>query len=384
VRLVSATLYALNLPFVEAFRHSQHARDSGDSIVLQVRDEAGHEGFGEGVPRPYVTGESAEFMWAHVPRLWASAAARPLPSLEGPDALSRVAAWIPPVPAPGVLADNASRACLETAVLDCLLKGQGASLAHLLPARRSKVVYSGVITAGSLEKALQQARRMKVIGLTQVKAKVGYEDDVARVRALRETLGPGVSLRLDANGAWSFDRARGVLDAVAGFDVAAVEQPLARGPVAELARLRVESPVPLMADESLVTLADADELVAARAVDYFNVRVSKCGGLHRSLQIARRAAAAGLRVQVGSQVGETAILSAAGRHLAAHLDEVAFVEGSFGNLLLTEDVSREAVRFGHKGEAPPLTGEGLGIRVLEERLRKYARETRSLLAEAAA
>ena len=78
---------------------------------------------------------------------------------------------------------------------------------------------------------------------------------------------------------------------------------------------------------------------------------------------------------------ETAILSAAGRRLAAHLDEVAFVEGSYGNLLLTEDVSHEAVRFGHRGEAPVLTGPGLGIRVLEERLAKYARTTKELVAE---
>ena len=383
MKLVSATLYALDLPFVEAFRHSLRERTSGDSIVVRVRDEDGNEGFGEGVPRPYVTGESAEFMWEHLPRLWSAAAPRPLPELDGPDVLAAVADWLPPAPSLGILADNATRACLETAALDCLLRGRGASLGHLLPPRRAKVIYSGVITAGLLEKALQQARRMKVIGLTQVKAKVGFEDDVARVEALRETLGPAVSLRLDANGAWTFDRAREVLDHVARFEVAAVEQPLARGPAAELHRLRRETTVPLMADESLVTLADAEDLIAAEAVDYFNVRVSKCGGLYRSLQIARRAAAAGVRVQVGSQVGETAILSAAGRHLAAHLDEVAFVEGSYGNLLLTEDVSHEAVRFGHRGEAPPLTGAGLGIRVLEERLCKYARRTKQLFAEGA-
>ena len=137
--------------------------------------------------------------------------------------------------------------------------------------------------------------------------------------------------------------------------MAAVEQPLPRGPAEDLARLRRATSVPLMADESLVTLADADALIAAEAVDYFNVRVSKCGGLSRSLSIARRAAAAGIGLQVGSQVGETAILSAAGRHLAAHLPEVAFVEGSYGTLLLTEDVSVESVRFGHRGRAPVLS-----------------------------
>ena len=63
-----------------------------------------------------------------------------------------------------------------------------------------------------------------------------------------------------------------------------------------------------------------------------------------------------MRLQLGSQVGETAILSAAGRHLAAAPPELTFVEGSFGTLLLTEDVTVESVRFGHKGEAGLLSG----------------------------
>jgi len=133
-----------------------------------------------------------------------------------------------------------------------------------------------------------------------------------------------------------------------------------------------------MADESAVTLEDAAALFAFHAVDYVNVRVSKCGGLTRSAAIAARAAAHGVAVQVGSQVGETSILSAAGRHLAASLADVAFVEGSFGTLLLTEDVTVESVRFGHGGAAPLLTGPGLGIRVREPQLRRWAHAVQEL------
>jgi muconate cycloisomerase len=215
---------------------------------------------------------------------------------------------------------------------------------------------------------------MKLIGLRHVKVKVGMGDDVARVGALREALGPDASLRLDANGAWGVDQAIEVLNAVAPLDIACVEQPIPRGPLTELKRLKRSCPVPIMADESLVTLGDADALIAEQAVDAFNIRISKCGGLARSVEIARRAAQARIRLQVGAQVGETAILSAAGRHLAAALEDIAFVEGSYGTLLLTEDVSAESVRFGHRGEAPLLRGPGLGIRVLEERLRRYARQ----------
>jgi L-alanine-DL-glutamate epimerase-like enolase superfamily enzyme len=112
-----------------------------------------------------------------------------------------------------------------------------------------------------------------------------------------------------------------------------------------------------------------------QACDYFNLRLSKCGGFRRTLSMARMAQAAGVRLQLGSQVGETAILSAAGRHLAAHLVDLTFLEGSYGKLLLTEDVSRDPLHFGHAGFARTLRGPGLGIQVREDVLRKYAHTT---------
>ncbi|HMF51233.1 MAG TPA: enolase C-terminal domain-like protein, partial [Candidatus Saccharimonadales bacterium] len=88
--------------------------------------------------------------------------------------------------------------------------------------------------------------------------------------------------------------------------------------------------------------------------DYFNIRLSKNAGISGSLAIALAAQAAGIKVQVGAQVGETGILSAAGRIFAAHLPALAYAEGSFGTWLLTEDVTFESVAFGHGGRAPLL------------------------------
>jgi L-alanine-DL-glutamate epimerase-like enolase superfamily enzyme len=376
MKLVAATLYALRIPFVESFSHSATERRWCDSVVVRVRDEAGTEGFGEGAPRSYVTGETVQTMLDHLAgELWPLVAGREVPPVESLDSL---AAFVPETGLAGAIAPHAARAALELAVLDCALRRAGCGMATLLPPRRHRVTYSGVITAGPVARAEQHARQMRAIGLRDIKVKVGFDDDVARVTAVREALGPAPSLRLDANGAWSFERAVEVLNAVAPLAIAAVEQPLARGPVEELVRLRRATPVALMVDESLVTRADAQALIAAGAADLFNVRISKCGGLARSLAIASEALVAGLGVQVGSQVGETAILSAAGRHLAAALAAVAFVEGSYGSLLLAEDVSVETVRFGHRGEAPILKGPGLGIRVVEERLRRRAVTVREL------
>jgi muconate cycloisomerase len=381
MKLVSATLYALRIPFVEAFRHSANDRYHCDSIVVGVRDDVGTVGFGEGTPRPYVTGETVESMLSHLAgTLWPAVAERRLPLLESPDDLAAVDALIPDVAVPGVaVAANASRAALELAIVDCALRRANRALAALLPPRRRALRYSGVITAGSLDTVVQHARQVRTVGLRDVKVKVGFDDDVARVAAVRKVLGGDVTVRLDANGAWTFERAVEVLQAVAPLGIAAVEQPLPRGPVSALAALRRSTSVPIMADESVVTLEDAEALFAFRAVDYVNVRVSKCGGLTRSAAIAACAAAHGVAVQVGSQVGETSILSAAGRYLAASLADVAFVEGSFGTLLLTEDVTVESVRFGHGGAAPLLTGPGLGICVREPQLRRWAHAVQELV-----
>lgn len=387
MRLVGATLYALRIPFVEAFAHSAAERRCTESVVVRVRDADGVDGVGEGAPRAYVTGETMESTLAHLAeQLWPRVAERALPDVDagarmttpGDASLQALAASIPDIALDGAIAAHASRAALELAVVDCALRRARRSLGTLLPARRHRVTYSGIITAGPLESVVRHARRMRVLRFRHVKLKVGFDDDVARVRAARETLGPEVSLRLDANGAWTFERAVEVLAAVEPFDVAAVEQPLPRGKARDLARLRAAASVPLMADESLITLDDAEILLTEKAVDFFNVRVSKCGGLLRSLAIAACATRSGVGVQIGSQVGETAILAAAGRHVAAALPALSFAEGSFGTLLLGEDVSVESVRFGHRGEAAPLTGPGLGITVVEERLRRHAVAVREL------
>ena len=309
-------------------------------------------------------------MLEHVGRLWSVASARELPPFDPGGLLEAVEAWLPPVRAAGRARRpreprRARRQPCSTACC-AATRPRSAGCCHRA---RDAVTYSGVITAGGLETALQHARRMKLVGLGQVKLKVGFEDDVPRIQAVRETLGPSVSLRLDANGGWTIERAVQVLEATASCDVAAVEQPLPRGPVEELASLRraMKRPargrrVPRHSRRRRVARRGEGGRLLQRA----GLEVRWAFALARI--VAPGADGAGIGLQVGSQVGETAILSAAGRHLAAHLPEVAFVEGSYGTLLLTEDVSADAVRFGHRGEAPVLSGAGLGVRVLEDRL----------------
>jgi muconate cycloisomerase len=383
MKIESLNIFCLRLPFVEAFKHSTAARTDSDSIVVRLTAADGTVGYGEGIARPYVTGETVESLVSRIiNHLWPAVAGTDYPRISRDHdplaALSSISESLPDDGAAGVIAWHGARAAIELALIDCLLRSEGVSLGQVLPPRRWSIIYSGVITTGSIAAAVKHARYFKLFGLKYLKIKIDQADPVERVAAIRRTVGPEMSLRVDANCAFDPVTAAKVLSDLDEFGVVAAEQPIGRCHPTMLAQLKERSPIPIVADESLVTIADARALIDARACNYFNLRLAKCGGIVRTLQMAALAESAGLRLQLGSHVGETAILSAAGRHVAAHLAHVDFVEGSYGRLLLAEDVSQNSVAFGHGGVAPLLRGPGLGVNVREEVLRRHAHKMISL------
>jgi muconate cycloisomerase len=386
MKIVDATLFALQIPFVEAFAHSVRSRSSSDSIVVRLRADDGTVGYGEAVARPYVTGETVESCLRFMEStLWPGVQTTDYARWTGQEPI----AWLGSLAlltdadnltTPGVVAWHAARCGFELALVDCLLKSTGVSLGELLPPRHP-VTYSGVITASSVEGAVKHAKRFKQFGLPHMKVKITGEADRERLAAIRAAVGPAVSLRVDGNGAYSVEGAIATCEALAELQIDSAEQMIPRGDPQGLASVQASTAISQMADESLITLADAEALIEAGACRGFNLRLAKCGGLGPTLAIAELAAAAGISVQVGCQVGETAILSAAGRHLAAYLPEISFCEGSYGSLLLREDLSRRPIHFGHQGLAKPLKGPGLGVEIQDALLEKYAQQIISLSAK---
>lgn len=372
MRFVSLAIHVLDIPFVESFRHSLYERSRSDAVVVRVVDELGNEGFGEGLPRDYVTGETSSSMIDRLHTVfWPAIHKRDLPNAAS---LQEIDGWLPEISRTNEISDGSARAAMSLAITDCILKRNSMSLSDIMAPVREQVMYSGIITASSIDKAAQSVEHYLRIGISTLKVKVGFPNDEERLHAIRDAAGPDANIRLDANGAWSPSEAIEMIARLSACNISTVEQPVARGDIADLIRVKQNSNVQIMADESVITVADAQTLAEQQAVDLFNIRVSKCGGLHRSLKIAEIAAQNGIGIQIGSQVGETAILSAAGRALSAAIPDIIWNEGSFGTLLLSEDVCIEAIRFGFKGHAPVLRGLGLGIRVLRERLEKYETE----------
>jgi muconate cycloisomerase len=192
-------------------------------------------------------------------------------------------------------------------------------------------------------------------------------------------MGRKVDLRVDANEAWTLEEAAAKITALKPFGISAVEQPVPHADIGRLAEIRRDTGVPIMLDESLCSLTDAEQAVTQESCDLFNLRLSKCGGFIPTLRLAQFARRVGLGYQLGCQVGETAILSAAGRHFATSVRYIRYLEGSFDRHLVKEALGRKDLTFGWGGWAPALPGPGLGIDIDPQALERVGGRKEVLL-----
>ena len=374
-RVTAVEVCTAELPFRFSFGHALAERSSSTNVYVKVTLSDGSVGFGEGVPRGYVTGETPEAAAETAGQRYAPALVGA--ALSDPDDVVDV---LEATAAAG-LADRppgAAWCAFELAVLDAAGRSFDLPVSHWLgPVRAPVLTYDAVLPFSNTAALGPLAGVILALGITQVKLKVGrdLDDDLRRLAILRRILGADADLRVDANCAWTADEALAAVERMRRFRISLVEQPVAAADLTGLRRLTDTCPELIAVDESLRTVAEAGALVDAKACDAFNIRVSKCGGLRASMEIARIAADAGRTIVVGAQVGESGILSAAGRHLAACVAP-RYLEGSAGRLLLREDITRERVLPGRAGRARPHAGAGLGISVREDVLARHTRHAR--------
>lgn len=360
-------LWRVQIALRASFRHAQSERRGTDAVIVALEDGAGHTGHGEILPRPYVTGETVEAALTEL----APAAARAIldRSFGSTDA---VIAFL------GAALDGAGRdlatfSGFEIALLDLAGQTFSFSLASVLGGARGAELPGGVVIGFERETAglARYCAVLRFSGKRHVKVKVGLADDLERLRQIGGVL-EGVALRLDANGAYgSADEAIAALGAMksAGVRIESVEQPLAAGDDAGHRRVREATGIPVMADESLVTLVDAERLIAAGAADIFNIRLGKVGGVLAARRLVERARAAGLGVHLGTLVGETGILSRAAEVFGRSVPGFACLDGKAQNeQLLAEDLLEDPAQ----ARAADLDRPGLGVRVSPERLARHA------------
>jgi muconate cycloisomerase len=372
VRIVELTACHVRIPLRKPVRHASYTRSATDNVLVRCVLEDRTEGFGEGVPREYVTGETIDSALALLRRSDLAAQLGPCADFDQAVALAE-RLRLAPVPGDDrECQGNAARCAVELALLDAYGRRFGQPLAAVtrllapdLYQPRPHVRYSGAITSATGVKACWAAWRMWGYGFRQVKVKVGMagHDDAARLRMIRRRLGWKRDLRVDANEAWPAAEAATRIRELEQFRLSAVEQPVPHAEVDALADLRRQVAVPIMLDESLCGRVDAERAVERGTCDLFNIRLSKCGGFIPSLRLVQFARRHGLACQLGCQIGETAVLSAAGRHFASGVGDLRYLEGSYDHHLVREALGTRDITFGWGGWAPALPGPGLGVAV---------------------
>jgi muconate cycloisomerase len=388
MKIVELAAFVVRIPLRKTIKHASHARSETENIIVRCTLDDGTIGYGEGVPREYVTGETAD---TAIDLLQRSDLASQLESCPDFAAAIGVAERLRLAPVPGDhrgVGGNAARCAVELALLDAYGRAYGEPLSTVtkkvspeLYHFRDWVRYSGAITSAKGLKVRFAAWRMWIYRFKQVKIKVGMEgyDDAKRVRVIRSRIGRNTDLRVDANEAWPASAAAERILELEPANITSVEQPVAHAEVDQLAAIRKKVKTPIMLDESLCGFLDAKHAIDNGLCDLFNIRLSKCGGFIPSLRLAQAAKRASLGFQLGCQVGETAVLSAAGRHFACSVADIRYLEGSYDRHLVREALGKQDITFGWGGWAPYLNGIGLGIGVDPQALARVSQRREQLL-----
>ena len=357
---------SVDLPFRLTFKHAAAAREVSSSVFVRCITASGAVGYGESLPRAYVTGESQ----AETHELLRDEL---LPRLVGHsfsdyaqvrDFLAACDGKAPAEWGLGIKPQTAAWCAVDLALLDAFGRSFGENVGGGSNAPDPGYRYSAVISAAGGWPLYKTLLKLRLFGLNQVKVKLGGGIGLEAIRTIGRALGRRADVRIDLNMLWDKEEALRSMPAYDAAGVRSFEQPLPADQLEELSELVEKTGLYVMADESLNDAGSLETLIGMKACSAANVRVSKCGGLMAAINRCRRALDAGLMLQVGCQVGESSLLSAAQLALMSEVSGIRYLEGCFGTHLLERDPVSPELRFGRGGRPPQRpAGPGLGVNV---------------------
>lgn len=323
-------LAALAIPFREPYVTAAGAVRTRELLLLRLEDDDGAVGYGEAAPFEPYDGVSID-------RVAAALRGRP----DGP-------------PPPQALAAE------ELALLDLEARREGRPVCE---PGADAIAVNRTIAAGPPDEAAARAKDGLRAGYSCFKLKVGLPDDLDRVAAVREALGPWPALRLDANGAWDVDEAIERIEALADHDLELVEQPCRT--LAELAEVRRRVQVPVAADEPIRSGRDVRAAAEVGACDAVCLKLASCGGVKPAREAIRVAREHGLEPILSSTLdGPWGIAAALQLAAAEHLSLAC----GLATLELFDARLARALRRPVAGVLEVPVGPGLGIEVDDDAL----------------
>jgi L-alanine-DL-glutamate epimerase-like enolase superfamily enzyme len=358
-------VFGVAVPLVgPGFKNAYLTKTVQKSALVRITAAGGAVGLGNIDPSP---GYSAETIEASL----AALRERLAPCIHGIDAanIHRLNARLDAA-VPGLLD---AKAAIEMACVDLTARALGIPVhAYLGGALKERLTFNAWIGIVSPGEAAAEAGKWLERGFRSAKIKVGggIEADRERVRSVREAVGGGMALRIDANAGYDAENALKLLRMVEPFELQLFEQPVPADDLDGMARVRREAGgVPIMADESILDHASLVAVIRAQAADIVKLKVMKQGGFHRTSAMLATAEAAGIRCVIGHGFG-LGVNTMAEVMLAATSTNVMDGLECVGPLKTADDIVTEKIDLGSGVLALP-PGPGLGVALDEAKLARY-------------
>jgi muconate cycloisomerase len=369
LRIESIRTDILDIPLIRPHRFSVTSIEKQSILLVRVRTSDGSEGIGEGVVPggPWWGGDSIEGLQSLIDLYLA-------PLLIGED-VSRIDFLVLRM---NKLIPGAAfaKAAVEMAFWDARGKCMGLPLYQLLGgAHRDRLPVTWALGADPAEIIVDEIKQKLATGEhLNFKLKMGASEpqqDVLRITSIAQALPANTALAVDLNGAWDEATSRRWLPVLAGIGISLIEQPVPRWNVEALARLSQQSNVPIMADESLMTVHDATALARLRGADVFSQKLAKSGGICSVTRIGIIAESYGIQCYGGTTI-ESSIGTAAAVHSFCASASLTAGTELFGPLLLADDIVKAPLRYAD-GYVYLNDQPGLGMSLDEEKVARYSR-----------
>jgi muconate cycloisomerase len=384
--IASVALYRVSLPTRREHKWTGLTEPIGGYVIVKIADENGLAGWGEAPVLKDWGGEFGRY-FGETPGTTVSVTAQYLaPAIRGciPGEIAEIHERM----SRAIKGFPYAKAALEFAAYDLAGKQCGLPVHRLLGgALRRKIAVTHSIGLIGFEEAEREAAQAVREGIRTIKIKIGVEPDrdVEMVRRVRDTVGPGAALCVDANqGYRTVGEAVRTFRRMEGSDLIYFEQPVEG--IERLAEVARAIDAPVMADESAWNAHDVIQIAEKRAAQIVSIYTTKPGGLYRAMDVAAVAQAAGIICNVNGSV-ETGVGNLANLQLAAAAAPVvlscvvpvstpaqAQSPGNIAGIYYTDDLIAEPMRF-VDGAIDLPSGPGMGIPVDEAKIRQYTVET---------
>jgi L-alanine-DL-glutamate epimerase-like enolase superfamily enzyme len=358
----SIEIYKLFIDLKEPFVISLGPQNDVQNIIVIIRTKDGCAGYGECSPYMSINGESVDTCFI-VGQYFAKV-------LKGKNALD-IAVCIEFMDKT-IYGNSSIKSAFDMALYDIAAQHSGVPIYKFLGGEKNKVLETDyTVSIGDPQKMKVDAIKIKEQGFPAVKVKLGEskEKDVKRIQAIRDGIGMGHPLRIDANQGWqTASNAIEILKALAPYNIEYCEEPILRYRFMELNKVSEASPIPIMADESCSDEHDAERLIQLNACKMFNIKLGKSSGFYKGLKIAQLGAGANMHMQVGGFM-ESRLGMTASAHLALANDHIHHCDFDTP-LMFTEDPVIGGIKYLDKGIIDVPDTPGLGAVIDELYLKK--------------